>query len=55
MYVGTSKSSVLNLTAVLKGKDIYHVYAEYKSPYYKQYGKSEALQYMMIILQANQS
>lgn len=42
MYVGTSKSSVLNLTAVLKGKDIYHVYAEYKSPYYKQYGKSEA-------------
>ncbi|MFF5513034.1 prophage endopeptidase tail family protein [Staphylococcus capitis] len=37
MYVGTKKSTVFNLTAVLKGKDIYHVEAEYKSPYYDKH------------------
>ncbi|OOV78912.1 prophage endopeptidase tail family protein [Mammaliicoccus fleurettii] len=34
MYVGTEKSTTLNLTAVLKGTDLYHVTAEYYSPYH---------------------
>src|SRR5699024_4711650 len=34
MYVGTEKSTVLNLTAVLKGTDVYHVTDEYYSPHY---------------------
>ena len=34
MYVGTEKSTVLNLTAVLSGKDMYYAYQEYKSPNY---------------------
>ena len=34
MYVGTEKTTVLNLTAVLKGEDIYHTTATYKSPFY---------------------
>lgn len=42
MYVGTEKSTVLNLTAVLKGTDVYHAYAEYKSPNYEIFGLSEA-------------
>src|SRR5699024_1600572 len=42
MYVGTEKSTVLNLTAVLKGTDIYYAYAEYKSPNYEVFGHSEA-------------
>lgn len=42
MYVGTEKSTVLNLTAVLKGSDIYHAYAEYKSPNIDAFGFSEA-------------
>ena len=42
MYVGTEKSTVLNLTAVLKGTDLYHTYASYKSPNYDLYGHSEA-------------
>lgn len=42
MYVGTEKSTVLNITAVLKGTDIYHTYAEYKSPNIETFGFSEA-------------
>ena len=42
MYVGTEKSTILNLTAVLKGSDIYHAYAEYKSPNIDAFGFSEA-------------
>lgn len=42
MYVATEKSEVLNLTAVLKGKDVYHVYANYKSDYYNSFGYSRA-------------
>jgi len=42
MYVGTDKSTVLNLTAVLKGSDVYHTYAEYKSPNYDVFGHAEA-------------
>ena len=42
MYVGTEKSTILNLTAVLKGTDIYHAYAEYKSPNIDAFGFSEA-------------
>lgn len=42
MYVGTEKSTVLNITAVLKGTDIYHAYAEYKSPNMDAFGFAEA-------------
>ncbi|QQC36851.1 phage tail protein [Staphylococcus pettenkoferi] len=42
MYVGTEKSTVLNLTAKLEGDDIYHTFAEYKSPNYKEFGHKEA-------------
>ncbi|NQD98945.1 phage tail protein, partial [Staphylococcus xylosus] len=42
MYVGTEKTTVLNLTAVLKGKDVYHVYGEYKSPNYEAFGHMQA-------------
>lgn len=42
MYVGTEKSTTLNLTAVLKGSDLYSAYAEYKSPNYDAFGHSEA-------------
>lgn len=42
MYVGTDKATVLNLTAVLKGTDMYHAYAEYKSPNYDAFGYAEA-------------
>lgn len=42
MYVGTEKSTTLNLTAVLKGSDLYHTYAEYKSPNIDTFGLSEA-------------
>src|SRR5699024_28830 len=41
MYVGTEKSTVLNITAVLKGTDMYHAYAEYKSPNIDAFGFSE--------------
>lgn len=42
MYVGTSKSTVLNLTAVLKGEDVYHTKATHKSPNYESFGHLEA-------------
>ncbi|MDN5612420.1 MAG: phage tail protein [Staphylococcus equorum] len=42
MYVGTEKTTVLNLTAVLKGKDVYHIYGEYKSPNYEEFGHMRA-------------
>lgn len=42
MYVGTEKSTVLNITAVLKGSDVYHTYAEYKSPNVDAFDWSEA-------------
>ena len=42
MYVGTEKSTTLNLTAVLKGTDLYHTYVDYKSPNYDVFGLSEA-------------
>jgi len=42
MYVGTSKSSVINTTAVLKGSEVYHTLAEYKSPNYKTFGHRQA-------------
>lgn len=32
MYVQTEKSEVINLTAVLQGKEVYNFYADYKSP-----------------------
>lgn len=42
MYIGTEKSTVLNLTAILKGTDLYHAYAEYKSPNYDVFPRAEA-------------
>ena len=42
MYVGTEKSTVLNITAILKGTDIYHAYSEYKSPNIDAFGFAEA-------------
>lgn len=36
MYVGVEKSITLNLTAVLKGTDLYHVTDEHYSPYYDE-------------------
>ena len=42
MYVGTSKATVLNLTAVLKGEDVYHTKATYRSPNYESFGHLEA-------------
>lgn len=42
MYVGTEKSTVLNITAVLKGTDIYHAYAEWPSPNMGAFGFAEA-------------
>mgnify|MGYP002656307182 CR=1 FL=1 len=42
MYVGTEKSTTLNLTAVLKGNDVYYTSAEYKSPNYNTFGHMAA-------------
>ena len=42
MYVGTEKSTILNLTAVLKGTDVYHTISEYKSPNYNTFGHRQA-------------
>ncbi|HIS18035.1 MAG TPA: phage tail protein [Candidatus Coprovivens excrementavium] len=42
MYVGTEKSTTLNLTAVLKGSDVYYTSAEYKSPNYDAFGHMAA-------------
>ena len=42
MYVGTEKATVLNLTAVLKGEDVYYTKATYKSPNYDVFGHLEA-------------
>ena len=42
MYVGTEKSTTLNLTAVLKGTDVYHTTASYKSPNYNTFGHRQA-------------
>lgn len=42
MMVGTEATTVLNLTAVLKGTDVYHVIDEYKSPNYEAFGHMQA-------------
>lgn len=42
MYVGTEKSDVLNLTAILKGPEVYHTLGEYKSPNYNVFGHRQA-------------
>ena len=41
-YVGTSKTTIFNITAVLKGTDIYHVVETHKSPNYDVFGHREA-------------
>lgn len=40
-YIGTKKATVLNLTAVLKGKDLYHYYKEITTPNAKIFGKKQ--------------
>lgn len=45
MYVGTKKTSIINLTAYLKGKDKYHTQAEYKTDYYNSLGHIAAKTY----------
>lgn len=42
MYVGTEKSTTLNLTAVLKGEDLYHVSDTHYSPYYDKNNPKQA-------------
>lgn len=42
MYVGSEKTTMLNLTAELKGKDIYHVYGDYESDNAKYFGRRVA-------------
>ena len=42
-YVGTEKATILNLTAVLKGEELYHYKYEYKSPKnYNSFGHFQA-------------
>lgn len=41
-YIGTEKTTVLNLTAELKGEDIYHVVDEYKASTYDAFGLMQA-------------
>lgn len=41
-YVGTEKTTILNLTAVLKGKDLYHYYKEVTTNNAKVFGKKQA-------------
>ena len=41
-YIGTETQNILNLTAVLKGDDLYHYKSEYKSPNYDVFGHAEA-------------
>lgn len=38
VYIGTEKTTVLNLTSIPIGKDLYHTYCEYKSPNYETFG-----------------
>lgn len=42
MYVGTEKTTVLNITAVLKGEDVYTVKSEIKSPNYDSFPDKQA-------------
>lgn len=45
MYVGTKEASVINITAVLKGSDVYHAVQTYTSPNAKVFGIREAPEY----------
>ncbi|MDN0187762.1 prophage endopeptidase tail family protein [Staphylococcus arlettae] len=42
MYIGTEKTTILNLTAVLKGSDVYYATTTYKSPNYEAFGHIQA-------------
>ncbi|MCM3482244.1 MAG: prophage endopeptidase tail family protein [Staphylococcus warneri] len=42
LLIGTEKTNVLNLTAELKGEDIYHVVDEYKAPTFDTFGMMQA-------------
>lgn len=42
MYIGTEKTNIINLSAELKGDDLYYTVAEYKSPYYDNSVPKEA-------------
>lgn len=41
-YIGTEKTTVLNLTAELKGEDVYHVVDEYKASTFDTFGMMQA-------------
>lgn len=41
-FIGTEKAVILNLTAVLKGEDLYHYKYEYKSPNFKKFPSKKA-------------
>ena len=42
MYIGSEKTTVLNLTAVLKGTEVYYANTEYYSPNYEIFGHMQA-------------
>ncbi|MCE4985420.1 phage tail protein [Staphylococcus arlettae] len=42
MMIGTEKTTILNLTAVLKGSDVYYATTTYKSPNYEAFGHIQA-------------
>ena len=42
MMIGTEKTTILNLTAVLKGSEVYYATTTYKSPNYEAFGHIQA-------------
>ena len=42
MMIGTEKTTILNLTAVLKGSEVYYATTTYKSPNYEVFGHIQA-------------
>lgn len=42
MMIGTEKTTILNLTAVLKGEEVYYAKTIYKSPNYEAFGHIQA-------------
>lgn len=42
MMIGTEETTILNLTAVLKGSDVYYATTTYKSPNYEVFGHIQA-------------
>lgn len=42
MYIGSEKTTVLNVTAVLKGSEVFYAEADYYAPNYKTFGPMQA-------------